>query len=87
MTDDITLAMLIDDLVVANRILAERGVLDGFGHVSARDPRRADRYRLSRSLAPSFVTRNAPTSSATSTARFVAPVPTCTRSCTATRLR
>ena len=48
---------LLDDLVAANRILAGLGVLDGFGHVSARHPDRADRYLLSRSLAPELVTR------------------------------
>lgn len=47
----------LDDLVAANRILAGFGVLDGFGHVSLRDPARADRYLLSRSLAPESVTR------------------------------
>jgi ribulose-5-phosphate 4-epimerase/fuculose-1-phosphate aldolase len=57
MSDDAALAALIDDLVDANRILASHGVLDGFGHVSVRDPRRADRYLLSRSLAPASVTR------------------------------
>ena len=31
---------LLDDLVAANRILAGLGVLDGFGHVSARHPDR-----------------------------------------------
>lgn len=49
------LAAAIEDLVVANRILAHHGVLDGFGHVSARHPRRPDRYLLSRSLAPAMV--------------------------------
>ena len=29
---------LIDDLVAANRILADHGVLDAYGHISARDP-------------------------------------------------
>ncbi|MBC7413658.1 MAG: class II aldolase/adducin family protein, partial [Herminiimonas sp.] len=29
---------VLDDLVSANRILASQGVLDGFGHVSARSP-------------------------------------------------
>src|SRR5690242_17240708 len=48
---------LLDDLVAANRILAGLGVLDGFGHVSVRHPDRADRYFLSRSLAPELVTR------------------------------
>src|SRR5664279_1993916 len=52
----ITLPEIIDDLVVANRILAGLGVLDGFGHISARHPDHADRYLLSRSLAPELVT-------------------------------
>jgi ribulose-5-phosphate 4-epimerase/fuculose-1-phosphate aldolase len=51
-----TLSTVIDDLVVANRILAGLDVLDGFGHVSVRHPDRADRYLLSRSLAPELVT-------------------------------
>ena len=49
---------VIDDVVTANRILAGLDVLDGFGHVSARHPDRADRYLLSRSLAPELVTRD-----------------------------
>lgn len=52
-----TLDTVIDDIVAANRILAGLGVLDGFGHVSARHPDRPDRYLLSRSLAPELVTR------------------------------
>jgi len=47
---------LIEDLVAANRILADQGVLDGYGHVSARHDRDPDRYLLSRSLAPELVT-------------------------------
>ncbi len=47
---------VIDDLVAANRILAGLGVLDGFGHVSARHPLLPQRYLLSRSLAPELVT-------------------------------
>lgn len=46
----------ISDLVLANRILAHEGVLDGFGHVSVRDPRARDRYLMSRSIAPALVT-------------------------------
>jgi ribulose-5-phosphate 4-epimerase/fuculose-1-phosphate aldolase len=49
-------AAVIDDLVAANRILAHEGVVDGFGHVSVRDPQNPNRYRLSRSLAPALVT-------------------------------
>jgi HCOMODA/2-hydroxy-3-carboxy-muconic semialdehyde decarboxylase len=46
----------VDDLVVANRILADQGVLDGYGHVSVRSPGKPDRFLLSRSLAPELVT-------------------------------
>src|SRR6195256_5690508 len=49
---------LIDDLVAANRILANEKVLDGFGHVSVRDPRNPNRYLISRSVAPALVTAN-----------------------------
>jgi len=45
-------------LVLANRILYRQGVVDGFGHVSARDPAHAGRFLLSRSLAPGRVTRD-----------------------------
>lgn len=48
-------AALLDDLVAANHILAGLGVLDGFGHVSVRDTEHADRYLMSRSLAPELV--------------------------------
>jgi HCOMODA/2-hydroxy-3-carboxy-muconic semialdehyde decarboxylase len=47
---------LIDDLVAANRILVDQGVLDGYGHVSVRDPDDHARYLMSRSLAPELVT-------------------------------
>lgn len=47
---------LIEDLVAAYRILAQQGVLDGFGHVSARHNLSANRYIMSRSLAPELVT-------------------------------
>src|SRR5438552_14940172 len=47
---------LIEDLVAANRILADQGVLDGYGHVSARHDHDPNRYLLSRSLAPELVT-------------------------------
>src|SRR5205085_8070319 len=47
---------LIENLVAAYRILAQQGVLDGFGHVSARHNRAANRFIMSRSLAPELVT-------------------------------
>lgn len=51
-----TPSALIDDLVAANRILAMEGVLDAYGHVSARSPQDPARFFMSRSLAPEQVT-------------------------------
>ena len=45
---------LVDDLVLANHILSNEGVLDAFGHVSARHPT-ADRFLISRTRAPELV--------------------------------
>ena len=45
----------IHDLVAANRILADQGVLDGYGHVSMRHSGAADRYFLSRSKSPAII--------------------------------
>ena len=47
---------LIEDLVAANRILAQHGIFDAFGHVSVRHSRDPNRYLMSRSLAPELVT-------------------------------
>jgi HCOMODA/2-hydroxy-3-carboxy-muconic semialdehyde decarboxylase len=47
---------LLDDLVAANRILADQGILDAFGHVSIRHPSNPDHYLMSRWLAPALVT-------------------------------
>jgi ribulose-5-phosphate 4-epimerase/fuculose-1-phosphate aldolase len=47
---------LIDDIVTANHILYDQGVVDGFGHVSARHDKDPTRYLLSRSMAPALVT-------------------------------
>jgi len=44
------------DLVAANHILAENGVLDSFGHVSVRDPRDSGRYLQMQAIAPRDVT-------------------------------
>jgi ribulose-5-phosphate 4-epimerase/fuculose-1-phosphate aldolase len=49
-------AALIEDIVIGSRILADFGVLDGFGHVSARDPKNPNHFLMSRSLAPALVT-------------------------------
>jgi len=47
---------LIEDLVYANRILYDQGVVDAFGHVSARDDKDTNRFLLARSVAPALVT-------------------------------
>ena len=43
------------ELSLANRIVANEGVLDAFGHVSMRHPENPGRYLLSRSRAPELV--------------------------------
>jgi ribulose-5-phosphate 4-epimerase/fuculose-1-phosphate aldolase len=47
---------LLEDLVAANRILSDHGVLDAYGHLSARDPGNSQYYWISRSMAPALVT-------------------------------
>ena len=47
---------LIEDLVAGSRILAREGVLDAYGHISARSDKRPDRFIMSRSRAPALVT-------------------------------
>ena len=47
---------LIEDLVAANRILSNEGVVDGFGHVSVRHDSEAGIFLLARSMAPGLVT-------------------------------
>jgi HCOMODA/2-hydroxy-3-carboxy-muconic semialdehyde decarboxylase len=46
---------LIEELVTANHILANEGVLDGYGHVSVRSPADPNRYFLARAGAPALV--------------------------------
>lgn len=47
---------LLADIAAASRILADFGVLDGFGHVTARHPTNPNHFLMSRSLAPALVT-------------------------------
>jgi ribulose-5-phosphate 4-epimerase/fuculose-1-phosphate aldolase len=51
-------AGLIEDIAIGSRILADFGVVDGFGHVSARHPTNPNHFLMSRSLAPALVTAN-----------------------------
>lgn len=46
---------LVDKLVLANRILYRQGVVDGFGHVSARHDRSPAHFLLARNMAPGLV--------------------------------
>jgi ribulose-5-phosphate 4-epimerase/fuculose-1-phosphate aldolase len=48
--------IVLEDLATASRILADQGVFDAAGHVSMRHPREAERFLMSRSLAPALVT-------------------------------
>jgi HCOMODA/2-hydroxy-3-carboxy-muconic semialdehyde decarboxylase len=43
------------ELALANRMLAHEGVLDAFGHVSARHPNDPGRYLLARSRSPELI--------------------------------
>jgi HCOMODA/2-hydroxy-3-carboxy-muconic semialdehyde decarboxylase len=47
---------LLEDLVAANRILYDQGVVDGFGHVSVRHDQNSAHFLLARSMAPGLVT-------------------------------
>ncbi len=49
---------LLNDLVIANRILANEDIVDAYGHVSVRHPDDPTRFFLARSLAPEFITRD-----------------------------
>jgi hypothetical protein len=50
-----TIAECIADLVTANHILFDQGVVDAFGHVSVRSPTRPDRFYMARNRAPGEV--------------------------------
>ena len=47
---------VLEDLAAASRILADQGVFDAAGHVSMRHPGNAERFLMSRSLAPQMIT-------------------------------
>ena len=46
---------LVEDLVLANHILANEGIVDAFGHVSVRHSKNRSRYLLARHVAPALV--------------------------------
>jgi HCOMODA/2-hydroxy-3-carboxy-muconic semialdehyde decarboxylase len=47
---------LVEDLAAANRVLADLGVVDGFGHISVRHDKDPTHYLMARSMAPALVT-------------------------------
>lgn len=49
---------VVQTLVVANRVIDNQGIVDAFGHISARHPEDAGLYLLSRSLSPGSVKAN-----------------------------
>src|SRR5690349_16845641 len=49
-------AAAVEELVLANRILNDRGVLDAYGHISIRHPTNPNRYLMARAIAPGLVT-------------------------------
>src|ERR1041385_4798836 len=51
-------AAAVEDLVLANKILNDRGVLDAYGHISIRHPSDGNRYLMARAIAPGLVTAN-----------------------------
>src|SRR5262245_19257243 len=52
------LDMLLEEIVTANRVLAHEGVVDSFGHVSARHPDNPKRFLLSRARAPERIEKD-----------------------------
>ena len=49
--------VVLNELVIANRILANEGVVDAYGHITARHPAKSDRFFMARMLAPELVER------------------------------
>ncbi|MBU3577265.1 class II aldolase/adducin family protein [Polynucleobacter sp. UK-Kesae-W10] len=46
----------IEELVIANHILYDQNAVDGYGHISVRNPSNPNTFFLARSIAPSVVT-------------------------------
>jgi len=53
-----SLDTIIQELVVANRILAHEDVVDAYGHISVRSPDNPRHFFIARSLAPELVERD-----------------------------
>src|SRR5438046_3320563 len=55
-----SLDAIIQDLVIANRILAKEELVDAYGHVSIRHPDNPKRFLIACSLAPELVGPESP---------------------------
>jgi HCOMODA/2-hydroxy-3-carboxy-muconic semialdehyde decarboxylase len=49
---------LLEDLVIASRVCVEAGVIDAYGHVSARSETDPNRYFMARQVAPELITES-----------------------------
>ena len=49
---------LLEDIATGSRVLADLGIVDAFGHVSARSPANPRHFLMARSIAPAQVTAN-----------------------------
>ena len=49
---------VLEELITANRVLANEGIVDSFGHISARHPDNPGHYLLSRARAPERIERD-----------------------------
>lgn len=58
MSDSNATQSTVEKLVLANRILYHKRIVDGFGHISVRHPDDDEKYLLARSMAPGSVSSN-----------------------------
>jgi len=49
---------VVDELVIANRVLYKQGIFDGFGNVSVRNPDNPDHFFMAVAVAPGLITAN-----------------------------
>src|ERR1700704_1376749 len=47
----------IQDIITASHILTNEGILDGFGHISARSTKNPDHFFIPRAMPPALVSR------------------------------
>jgi len=57
-TDAEKFGRTVNDLVRANHILYRYDIVDGYGHISSRNPLNKDQFLLCRSMAPALVTKD-----------------------------